>query len=87
MNTIDAPYRLVAVEDLEAHALDLKQSKAKIAELASKIKELKAQAYHAEQALDFYATSKNYRPIGLIPKVAVTEDRGKRARKALGRIE
>lgn len=51
-------------------SLQLRQAREEIAEL--------------RRALEWYAERANWRPRGLVPKVAAHEDRGARARKALG---
>lgn len=45
---------------------------------------LRAEVDALRRALGFYAERASWRPRGLVPKVPASEDRGDRARKALG---
>jgi hypothetical protein len=87
MKSVELPYRLVAVADLEA-AEDERRRLARLAvENAKKGRDAIDELKRYKQALEFYADRKNYRPRGLLPKVAVTDDYGKHARDALRRFD
>lgn len=70
--------RAKALEAAESNALKLVV--AGNAQLRSAREEIAA----LRRALEFYADRASWRPRGLVPKVPATEDRGARARKALG---
>ena len=48
------------------------------------LRELRQQVVELQQALAWYSDRANWRPRGLDPKVPADEDRGRRARRALG---
>lgn len=54
--------------------------------IASRSRDDQALLSRYRDALEFYASEQSWRPVGLVSKVAAHEDRGYKARKALGRL-
>ncbi len=75
---------------LEARAKELEAAEKNATKIvlagSQQLRALRDEVAMLRQALDFYASRKNWRPRGLVPKVPATTDGGQVARKALGQV-